>query len=121
MLKNKEYIDGFHNCLGKTAELKDCEADSVEQARLLGMSGEREAAHLSRIERLERQLAKVSMQRELLLVACHAVEKDLADHPACLAASSTQEDLDAAGGDAAFLTWNMQILLAAIKKAGGEL
>lgn len=105
--------------------MRTCEADALEQfsneqARLLGMSGEREAVHLGRIEQLERQLAKVSTQRDTLMVACQSVAKDLADHPACLSAGSTQEDLDAAGGDAAFLTWNMQVLLVAIKEAGGE-
>ena len=90
-------------------------AENLEQARLLGMSGEREAKHLARIEHLERELAFVTLQRTALLDACESVAKDLAEHPACLDVSSTQEDLDAAGGDAAFLTWNLQVLSEAIK------
>jgi hypothetical protein len=94
---------------------KNSGAENLEQARLLGMSGEREAKHLARIEHLERELAFVTLQRTALLEACQSVAKDLADHPLCLDVSSSQEELDNAGGDAAFLTWNLQVLTEAIK------
>jgi septal ring factor EnvC (AmiA/AmiB activator) len=94
--------------------LRDIEAEYLEQARLLGMSSEREANHLGQIERLERELARVTSQRDTLEQACRTVAEQLDDHPACMDASSTQEDIDAEGGDAAFLTWNLQTLLDAL-------
>jgi hypothetical protein len=41
-------------------ELAAAHEEGEEQARLLGMSAEREAGLLAKIERLERQLAKLS-------------------------------------------------------------
>lgn len=41
----------------QAARAERAEAECLEQARLLGMSGEREAALLSKIELLERKLA----------------------------------------------------------------
>lgn len=59
-----------HTCHAESLrqQLADSEAEGLEQARLLGMSGEREAALLAEIERLKRdqnQLARKEAQKML--------------------------------------------------------
>lgn len=51
-------FEGF--CRQLERELAAAHEECEEQARLLGMSAEREAGLLAKIERLERQLAKLS-------------------------------------------------------------
>lgn len=60
--------------------------EALEQARLLGMSGEREAKHLTRIEQLEREnramrslllhlhSARVAMNHEAVVAGLEAVD-----------------------------------------------
>lgn len=45
----------------------------LEQSRLLGMSGEREARHLARIEELERVVARLDRELERLQQVIDAV------------------------------------------------
>ena len=52
---------------------KEC----LEQARLLGMSAERECALLAKIDRLERELAAVTEQRDRLAKALESVKCEL--------------------------------------------
>jgi hypothetical protein len=46
---------------------RDAEAECLEQARLLGMGGEREAALLGKVERLERELAALKAEHAAAL------------------------------------------------------
>ncbi len=45
------------------ARLEAAESETIEQARLLGMSGEREAKHLARIEQLERECDRLAKRK----------------------------------------------------------
>ncbi len=51
-------------CNEANARAEKAEAECQEQARLLGMSGQREAALLGKIEQLERELAKAKASIE---------------------------------------------------------
>jgi hypothetical protein len=49
-------------------------------------------------------LALIQAAPDLLATLLH-ISEQLADHPACMDADATDEELDAIGGDSAFLTY----------------
>lgn len=52
--------------MSNNQELKALEAELIEQCRLLGKSGEREAKHLSQIESLKKENLKLSRENKNL-------------------------------------------------------
>lgn len=52
--------------MSNNQELKSLEAELMEQCRLLGKSGEREAKHLSQIESLQKENLKLSRENKNL-------------------------------------------------------
>ena len=58
----------------------------------------------------------ISQKREKeLREALQYIADQLEEHPACMPATSTEEELDSEGGDAAFFTHNLQVALLALR------
>jgi hypothetical protein len=60
-------------------QLREIDGESLEQTRLLGMPGQREAKHLAQIKHLEHELALVTSQRDALVAACQSGASGLLD------------------------------------------
>jgi hypothetical protein len=82
------------------------EAECMEQARLLGKSGEREADLLGKMERIERKLATITAERDQLRADCENETKWAAHYLAQSIAEKARAARAEAGETVALTNWN---------------
>jgi hypothetical protein len=63
------------------------------------------------------ELLDLKKQCDDLLAALKCIRDQLREHPTYLGDECTEQELDDAGGDSAFITWNCHIANEAISKA----